>query len=103
MMCAWNLYYSQLVSLTVRLTLNASPLLKAGHPVVPCYIYIYIRLFVWAVVGLVTLPFCFFLLVCYAHVMCSNLYGRFCSFVRDTIVIGLLAGIIIHIHMHYQS
>ena len=34
-----------------------APVLKAGHPGVPSYIC----LFVWAMVGWVTLPFCSFL------------------------------------------
>ena len=35
------------------ISFSCFPVLKAGHPGVPCYIY----LFVWAMVGWVTLPF----------------------------------------------
>ena len=51
-----------------------TPVLKAGYPGVPCYIH----LFLWALVGWVTIPFLVFLkLVCYAHVHCISMYYRF--------------------------
>ena len=71
-------YWSRIYSVHV------DAVLKAGHPGVPCYIC----LFVWAMVGWVTLPFFSFYflikLVCYAHVF-PCMYIHVCVLVYVTV------------------